>query len=117
MHKWSINRVTNPNPVYSHSFSWQYLINFSNKTCAHDLPISCGSSVMVITSKAKYIFCATDILLFYVFKKCALNKICIRLFYKTCYHIKVQDITSGADGIAFISGICRVVILMLIVGI
>jgi hypothetical protein len=23
-YKWSINRVTNPNPVYSHSYTWQY---------------------------------------------------------------------------------------------
>jgi hypothetical protein len=24
MYKWSINRVINPNPVYSHSYRWQY---------------------------------------------------------------------------------------------
>jgi hypothetical protein len=26
VYKWSINRVTNPNPIYSHSYIWQLLV-------------------------------------------------------------------------------------------
>jgi hypothetical protein len=28
VYKWSINRVTNPNPIYSHLYMWQYVKNY-----------------------------------------------------------------------------------------
>jgi hypothetical protein len=29
VYKWSINRITNPNPVYSHPYTWQYNLNIA----------------------------------------------------------------------------------------